>query len=107
MIRIALTPKEKQDVFSLMTSKELELRRRRQGTLHKHGPKKAGKLKWIHKSYKGWIQLQRCIGGVVVALVQSKAVDGENLLLSSFIGFVDRHFARQLTSITISYESDG
>lgn len=108
MIRVTVTPRHKIDTFALLTRKELDLRRKKQGTLHKVGPKKAGQVKWVHRSenYKGWIRLQRCIGGVTVAVVQTKAGGSENLLLSSFIGFLDRHFSSEIGTITISYESD-
>jgi hypothetical protein len=106
MIRITLTPRQKADTFRLLTEKELELRRKKQGTLHKSGPKKAGHVKWVHRSYPGWIRLQRSLGGVTVALIQSKREGGENQLLASFVGFVDRHFHDQVSGITISYDGD-
>lgn len=104
MIRVTVTPKGDYDVFSLLTRKELDLKRKKQGTLHRHGRRKAGRVKWIHASYPGWIQLHRSIGGIAVALVQSKTQDGGNLLLSSFIGFLDRHFSTYLATINISYD---
>ncbi|MEX0679517.1 MAG: hypothetical protein WD063_20760 [Pirellulales bacterium] len=107
MIRITLTPRQKCDTFALLTRKELELRRKKQGTLHKSGLKKAGQVKWVHRSYPGWIRMQRSLGGVTVAIVQSKREGGENQLLASFVGFVDRHFHDQISGINISYDSDG
>jgi hypothetical protein len=106
MIRITLTPRKKTETFALLTNKELELRRKKQGTLRKAGPRKVGQVKWVHRSYPGWIRLQRCLGGVTVAIVQSKSESGENQLLQSFVGFVDRHFHDQISGINISYELD-
>jgi hypothetical protein len=107
MIRITLTPRHKSDTFRLLAEKELELRRKKQGTLHKSGPKKPGQVKWVHRSYPGWIRLQRSLGGVTVVLIQSKREGGENQLLASFVGFVDRHFHDEISGIHISYDGDG
>jgi len=41
---------------------------------------------------------------MTVAVIQSKNQDGEWQLLTSFIGFLDRHFREQLLSITLSYD---
>jgi hypothetical protein len=43
---------------------------------------------------------------VTVALIQSKREGGENQLLASFVGFVDRHFHDQVSGINISYDAD-
>jgi hypothetical protein len=107
MIRVTLTPRQRADTFALLTNKELQLRRKKQGTLHKSGRKRLGQVKWVHRSYPGWIRLQRSLGGVTVALVQSKREGGENQLLASFVGFVDRHFHDSISGINISYDSDG
>jgi hypothetical protein len=42
---------------------------------------------------------------MAVALVQSKTPDQEWQLLTSFIGFLDRHFRSFISSITINYEA--
>ena len=104
MIKVTVTPKTGEDIYALLTSKERELRKRNQGTLHRGGAKRKDREKWVHSSYYGWIQFQRCLGGVTVALVQSKNADGEWQLLTSFIGFLDRHFRNKLVSISLNYD---
>lgn len=104
MIKVTVTPKERQNIYSLMVSKEIQLRRQNQGTLHRSGSKQKNKDKWVHSSYAGWIRFQKCLGGVVVAIVQSKNSSSEWQLLSSFIGFLDRHFRDKISNITLSYE---
>ena len=89
MIRITVTPKEATNIYSLLVKKEVELRRRNIGTLHRTGAKKRGEDRWKHESYFGWIRFQECLGGMAVALVQSKSPDQEWQLLTSFIGFLD------------------
>jgi hypothetical protein len=77
-----------------------------QGTLHRESSKKKNQEKWVHSKYKGWINLQKCLGGVTVAIVQSKVPDSEFQILSSFVGFLDRHFRDEIASINLSYSRD-
>lgn len=107
MIRVTVSPREGDNLYQLLTRKELELRKKKQGTLHRAGAKKAGVENWKHSTYFGRIKLQRCIGGTLAAIVQSKAPDAEWQLLASFIGFLDRHFREQIASVTISYDTSG
>jgi hypothetical protein len=104
MIRLTIMPLEDTNLYGLLVSKEVELRRRNQGTLHRSGAKKKGTEKWTHKSYPGRITLQKCVGGTIAAVVQSRAADEEWQLLTSLIGFLDRHFRDHIGSITLSYD---
>jgi hypothetical protein len=106
MIKVTVTARSGEDVYALLTKKEIELRKRKQGTLHRAGPKRKEREKWVHSSYYGWIQFQRCLGGVTVALIQSKNPEVEWQLLTSFIGFLDRHFRDKLVSITLAYDEE-
>lgn len=106
MITITVTPRIGENLYSLLKQKELSLRRRNQGTLHARGPRRLGKEKWSHASYKGWIQFQQCLGGVLVAHVQSRDADSEWQLLSSFVGFLDRHFRDHISSISLTYANE-
>jgi hypothetical protein len=104
MIRVTAIPKDGTNLYSLLTNKEVALRHKKQGTLHRSGGKKAGTEKWKHKSYTGWITLHRCIGGTLAVVVQSKAPHDEWQLLTSFVGFLDRHFRDHIATITICYD---
>jgi hypothetical protein len=106
MIKVTITPKSNEDVYGLLIQKERTLRFKNQGTLHRAGPKRKDREKWAHSSYYGWIQFQRCLGGVTVAVIQSKNADSEWQLLTSFIGFLDRHFRDKLVSITLTYDEE-
>jgi hypothetical protein len=88
-----------------MVKKEIALCRQNQGTLHRSGSKKRGQDRWVHNKYNGWIRFQKCFGGIVVALVQAKNNDDEGQLLTSFVGFLDRHFRDSISNINISYEA--
>ena len=103
MITVTITPKKGEKLYSLLKKKELALRRKNQGTLHSSGPRRLGKEKWSHSSYKGWVQFQQCLGGVLVAQVQSRDSDAEWQLLTSFVGFLDRHFRKCISSISLNY----
>jgi hypothetical protein len=104
MIIVTITPKEGENIYSLLIQKELALRQQNKGTLHRAGGKKKDEDKWVHNTYKGWIRFQKTLGGVTVALVQSKDPESEWQLLSSFIGFLDRHFRDSISNISLTYQ---
>jgi hypothetical protein len=103
MIRLTVTPRSRDDLFRLLVGKELELRRRGRGTLHRSGAKKAGRETWTHASYPGRITLQRGAEGALAATVQSRP-DTDWQLLRSLIGFLDRHFRKKIASVMIHYD---
>jgi hypothetical protein len=106
MITVTVNPKNGENIYSLLKKKELALRRKNHGTLHASGPRRLGKEKWSHSSYKGWVQFQKCLSGVLVAQVQSRDPDAEWQLLSSFVGFLDRHFRESISSISLNYANE-
>jgi hypothetical protein len=105
MIKLTVTPQHDHNIYSLLIKKELALRQSNQGTLHASGPKKKLEAKWTHATYKGWIRFQQSLAGVLVAVVQSKDASAEWQLLTSFIGFLDRHFRDEISSITLQYSA--
>ena len=106
MIRVTITPRAAADVYGLLVKKEIDLRRKNTGTLHRSGAKKRGEDKWKHSSYPGWIRFRQGLGGVATAAIQSKSPNEEWQLLTSLIGFLDRHFRSDIANITISYAFD-
>jgi len=46
MIKVTVTARSGEDVYALLTKKEIELRKRNQGTLHRAGPKRKEREKW-------------------------------------------------------------
>src|SRR5947209_2374647 len=99
---IQIVPKDYFKLYGALVAKELELRRRKQGTFRRAGAKQKNYAKWNHKSYYGWLWLQRGLGEVVTVELQSRGGD-EWQLLHAFLGFVDRHFAEEIQSIQIQY----
>jgi hypothetical protein len=104
MIRLIVIPRSGDKLFSLLVAKEAELRQKRRGTLYRSGPKKRGQEKWLHKKFPGWIKLQRRDDGNLAAVVRSRVTEMEWKLLTSLVGFLDRHFRSSISSMTISYE---
>lgn len=82
---------------TMMNAKERELRRKGTTLIRQ----KAGR--WKHAKYPGWINWDESQGGVVVATIQSRVPESEWQLLSSFIGYIDRHFGEEVESIAITY----
>lgn len=82
---------------SALKSKELKLRGK--GTTFYQ--ERRGK--WKHSKYPGWINISQAKGGIIVAEVQTKKEGSEWQLLSSFIGYLDRHFGTMIDVISIYY----
>src|SRR4026207_1918024 len=106
MIKVTVNPRTDEDIYALLVKKEVELRKTNRGTLHRVGSKRKDKEKWMHSSYNGWVQFQRCIGGVMVALIQARNPQEEWQLLTSFIGFLDRHFRGKISAINLHYREE-
>lgn len=104
MVRLTIAPRSEENLYGLLVQKELALRKKNQGTLHRYGSKKRNEEKWGHASKHGWIRFQGCLGKVVVATIQARDDAEEWQLLNSFIGFLDRHFRSSIASILISYD---
>ena len=87
----------KQGLKALLNAKERALRNR--GTTFYR--KRAGR--WAHTAYHGWINWSEAQGGILVAEIHSKAADAEWQLLKAFVGYLDRHLADHIESITVTY----
>ena len=104
MIRLTVIPRKGTNIYNLLVQKELALRRKGQGTLHRVGAKKAGAGRWKHRTYAGSVRLQRCVGGTLAAVIQTRIASEQWQLLTSLVGFLDRHFREHIASITIAYD---
>jgi hypothetical protein len=89
--------KAKKKLKTLLNEKERELR----GPKTTFVRKRAGR--WVHTKYPGWINWDESVGGILLVEVQSKKTDLEWRLLSAFVGYLDRHFADSIESLTIFY----
>ena len=59
--------------------------------------------RWRHKKYGGSVALVRGPSEEVTARIRAAPPETERRLLSSFLGFVDRHSDDQVATITIHY----
>ena len=91
-------------LFDAMLEKVAELTARERGTFRRSGRKTRNRAQWSHLRYPGRITLERARGQTITARVlsRSKAAD-EWQLLHAFIGFLDRHFATHIQSLTVQY----
>ncbi len=107
MTVVIAVPLKDADLYGLLVEKERELRQAERGTLHRQGPRKRGQEKWVHASYKGYIRLQKGLGGVAVAEIHGRTGRDEWQLVTSLIGFLHRHFARKIASVHLRFGSGG
>ena len=88
-----------ENLYSLIKKKEIELRRNKRGTLHPVKPNR-----WKHVSYKGFIDFYKANKDIsIFELKQKPGESNDWQLLHSFLGFLDRHFHKEIESITILY----
>jgi hypothetical protein len=88
-----------ENLYSLIKKKEIELRRKKRGTLHPVKPNR-----WKHVSYKGFIDFYKANKDISIFELKQKSTESNDWqLLHSFLGFLDRHFHEEIESITILY----
>lgn len=103
MIMLTVAPRYGENLYAMLVSKEVALRKNKQGTLHRKGAKQRGQERWHHKAYSGKVTFQRGLGGAVVAIVESPDERDEWQLLTSFVGFLHRHLRDSISNITLTY----
>jgi len=88
-----------ENLYSLIKKKEIELRKKKRGTLHPIKPNR-----WKHVSYKGIIDFHKANKDISIFELKQKSTESNDWqLLHSFLGFLDRHFHKEIESITILY----
>jgi hypothetical protein len=101
---IQIVPKEDERLYGLMVKKEIELSRKNKGSFYRSASKEHNRAKWTHKSYKGWIKLQRAEGEVVTVEIRSLSQsEDEWQIFHAFLGWLDRHFSDKIQSINVQY----
>jgi hypothetical protein len=82
---------------SLLNEKRRELRQRGRGTFRL----KAGR--WVHTTYPGSIALEQKRDGELVATLRQRGPTVDWQLLNAFMGYLDRHFAEDIDTVTVEY----
>ena len=59
--------------------------------------------RWKHVKYPGWVTWEVVAAGILSVQVLSKKLDSEWQLLQAFVGYLNRHLATQIHSISIFY----
>ena len=100
---VEIVPRERNRLYGTLVAKQAEIHKNKRGTYVRVGHKRRDATRWKHKNFKGSVWLKRDHSEVVTANIRSPTPEDERKLLSSFLGFVDRHSGDQVTSITIRY----
>lgn len=101
---IQIIPRKGVRLFGQLVKKEIELSRKNQGTFYRSKTKESNQAKWSHVRHKGWITMKRSAGEVVTVVAKSVSKSGDQWqLLHALIGFVDRHFAKDILAINLQY----
>ena len=107
ILRVQLVPEPGFHLFAALTKREIEIAKSGRGTFYRRGRKTRDRRKWAHKSYGGWIRLERSAGEVVVAEVHESKGSDSWQLLQAFVGFAVRHCADHIESIHIQIPRAG
>ena len=100
---LEIIPRRRARLYGALVAKQAAIRKNGSGTYIRAGRKAAGSARWKHKMYKGFVHLAHDKSDVVTARVRATTPEDERKLLSSFLGFVDRHCGDQVDTITIQY----
>ena len=93
-------------LLGAMNRKPAEIRKSGRGTFSRAGRRQGPTARWTHVRYKGSIRLKPGLSDTVEAEIKSPAPGDEARLLSSFLGWLDRHFGDQLSSVNIQYQRE-
>jgi hypothetical protein len=102
---LEVVPRDGTHLYRAIIRKQAEIRRNGRGTFSRARARKRNAAKWTHIRYKGSIYFEPSPSPsqAVEVAIQSPERGDEARLLSSFLGWLDRHFGKQLSSIKIEY----
>jgi hypothetical protein len=100
---VTIAPRPRARLYRALVAKEAAIRQGGRGTYARVGRKVQGSTKWKHKKFKGSVQLAHGDAEIVTAKVRASTAEDERRLLSSFLGFIDRHAGDDVDTITIQY----
>src|SRR5258708_1691105 len=100
---VEILPPERAPLYGSLVAKEASIRKKGRGTYMRVGRKTSDAARWRHKMYRGSVQLRRGPSEIVTAKIRATTPEEERRLLSSFLGFVDRHSEDRVATITIHY----
>jgi hypothetical protein len=104
---LEIVPSDRTRLYSAMIRKQAEIRRSGRGTFSRARAHRRNGVRWTHVRYKGSINLEPGASEGVEAVIKSPDRGDEARLLSSFLGWLDRHFGEHLSSVSIKYRQAG
>jgi hypothetical protein len=107
MKTLEIFPSDRTRLFPAMIKKQAEIRRSGRGTFLRASAGKRNAARWTHIRYKGSINLEPGPSQGVEAVIRSPDRGDEARLLSSFLGWLDRHFGEHLSAVNIRYRQAG
>jgi hypothetical protein len=103
MKMLQIEPRGGTRLYGAMIKKQAEIRRSGRGTFSRASARKRNTARWTHVRYKGSIALEPGAAEAVKVVIKSPIPGDEARLLSSFLGWLDRHFGDQISSVNIQY----
>jgi hypothetical protein len=100
---VEIVPRHRTRLYNMLVAKEEAIRKGGRGTYVRVGRKLRDSARWKHRNYRGSVALKRGESETVTAQVRAASPEDERKLLSSFLGFVDRHSGDQVATIIIHY----
>src|SRR5262245_47636213 len=100
---LQIVPREGTRLYGAIIKKQAEIRRAGRGTFSRAKARKRKAARWTHVRYKGVVNLEPGLSEAVEVAISSPERGDEARLLSSFLGWLDRHFGEQLSLINIQY----
>ena len=101
---LQIVPRGGTRLYGAMIKRQAEIRRSGRGTFARAGARKRSGARWTHVRYKGSINLEPGPSDAVEVAIKSPERGDEARLLSSFLGWLDRHFGDDLSSVNIQYQ---
>ena len=99
-----IMPRRGTALYSAMVKKQAEIRKNGRGTFVRAGAKARGTARWAHLRYTGSLDLRPAAADAVRVRIKSSDHGDEARLLSSFLGWLDRHFGKHISSVHIKYQ---
>jgi hypothetical protein len=103
MKTIQIVPRASMRLYGAITRRQAEIRKGGRGTFSRVGARRANAARWSHIRYRGSITLKAGASDAVTAEIRSPERGDEARLMSSFLGWLDRHFGDDIASVNIQY----
>jgi hypothetical protein len=104
MKALQIVPRDGNSLYGAMIRKQAEIHKNGRGTFVRGRSKSRSAARWSHVRYKGSLDFKPGEADGVSVRIKSTDHGDEARLLSSFLGWLDRHFGKQISSVNIQYQ---